>query len=101
MGNEIILRYCHATGKTLGEVLSKRRDTATLTVRNSLMYITWCKRRERITRDVKKKHVLLQIAREFGMSRTNCYEQLDCFEVNLEVNQKLRRDFEVVRTLVE
>lgn len=100
MGNEFVARYCHTTGVQPEEIINKRRDRRSLTVRNSLMHITWEHRRHQISHGVKKKQVLIQIGREFGMSRNNCYEQLDTFAANLAVNSDLRQSYEEIRGIV-
>ena len=65
------------------------------------MYITWEHRRGQIdNRRVKKKQVLTAIGQEFGMSRNNCYEQLDTFAANLAVNTDLRQRYEEIRERV-
>lgn len=97
MGNEIIAAYCRATGATVTEVLNRRRDRQSLTVRNSLLVLTWRHRQAQIDHRTRKKHVLTQIGKEFGMSRVNVYEQIDTFEANLAVNRELRQAFEQIR----
>lgn len=100
MGNEIVERYCRATGKTVTDVINGKKDKASVFVRNSLMYLTWKEREHQICREFKKKQLLTQIGKEFGIGRVNCYEQLDRFAANLEVYQDWQHKFEEIRCLV-
>ena len=100
MGNEIINAYCQATGKQVDEILNRKRDKQSLTVRNALLVITWRKKKHRINRKYKKLHLLIEIGQEFGMSRINVHEQIDTFEANLAVNRELQEKFEEIQSKI-
>lgn len=100
MGNEIVEKYCRATGKGVTDVINGKKDKTSVFVRNALMYLTWKQREHTICREFKKKQLLTQIGKEFGIGRVNCYEQLDRFAANLEVYQDWQQKFEEIRSLV-
>lgn len=100
MGNEILNAYCQATGTQITDVLNGKKDRKSLVVRNSLLVLTWRHRKKEINRRIKKKHILIQIGKEFGMSRINAYEQIDTFEANLEVNRELKEKFEEIASKI-
>jgi len=83
--NKYIKLYCEAKGIDPSEILNGKRDSASVTRRNALIYLSWLERRpsEPFSRD--KSRIMGEIGKEFDMRRHSISEKIKQFEMDLKL----------------